>query len=135
MAWSIKSHPRRLARREAISPPPLPYSREIVMARMRLLRSRSSFMICSSFDSLFSLLSYMLWCLTIYLYYKLPYYLCKEHCELTCQLFNPMMIDMLPIWVGVKSIYHQVSLPMPAKIRDLMHPNFFDLSNNRDPER
>src|SRR5260370_41596064 len=29
-------------------PPPLPYSREIVMARMRLLRSRSSFMICSS---------------------------------------------------------------------------------------
>src|SRR5260370_41142475 len=29
-------------------PPPLPYSREIGMARMRLLRSGSSFMICSS---------------------------------------------------------------------------------------
>src|SRR5216684_3817932 len=48
MAWSIKSHPRRFARRDAISPPPLPYSRERVMARIRLMRSIFSFMTCPS---------------------------------------------------------------------------------------
>src|SRR5260221_11896027 len=95
MAWSIKSHPRRLARREAISPPPLPYSREIVMARMRLLRSRSSFMICSSLldrtltrmgsgNPLMSLACKLLRWLTISLYYKPPYYLCQERCHSAC---------------------------------------------------
>src|SRR5260370_14461646 len=48
MAWSIKWHPRRFARRAAISPPPLPYSREIVMAHIRLMASISSFMTCPS---------------------------------------------------------------------------------------
>ncbi len=46
-----------------------------------------------------------------------------------------MMIDMLPIWVGVKIIYDQGSLAMAEKIRDLMHANLFDVFNERDPER
>src|SRR5260370_37085937 len=48
MAWSTKYHPRRFARRDAISPPPLPYSRERVMAHIRLMRSIFSFMTCPS---------------------------------------------------------------------------------------
>src|SRR2546423_10281362 len=35
--WSINCQPSRCARRAAISPPPLPYSREIVMARMAVM--------------------------------------------------------------------------------------------------
>ncbi len=46
-----------------------------------------------------------------------------------------MMIDMLPIWVGVKRIYNQGSLALAEKIRDLMHANLFDVFNERDPER
>src|SRR6266567_2307679 len=49
MAWSTTCQPRRPAMRAAISPPPLPYSREIVTARIRLMVSIASlFMIGSS---------------------------------------------------------------------------------------
>src|SRR5579859_6298174 len=34
ISWSISFHERRFARRAAISPPPLPYSREMVIARI-----------------------------------------------------------------------------------------------------
>src|SRR6266699_4462798 len=47
-SWSINCHPRRLARRAAISPPPLPYSREMVTALIRLMVSLASFIICPS---------------------------------------------------------------------------------------
>src|SRR5260221_8633358 len=48
MAWSTNCHLRRLARRVAIHPPPLPYSRAMVRARIRLMESISSFMTCCS---------------------------------------------------------------------------------------
>src|SRR5947207_13296369 len=35
--WSINCQPSRCARRAAISPPPLPYSREIVTTRMAVM--------------------------------------------------------------------------------------------------
>src|SRR6266567_6615788 len=42
-AWSINCQPSRWTRRAAISPPPLPYSREIVMARMAAMVSGFTF--------------------------------------------------------------------------------------------
>src|SRR5260370_11574958 len=41
MAWSMRFHSSRLARREAISPPPLPYSREMVTTSLSSAERRA----------------------------------------------------------------------------------------------
>src|SRR5713226_2421445 len=46
-SWSIKCHARWVARRLATSPPPLPYSREIVTACIRAMAFCSTFCISS----------------------------------------------------------------------------------------